>query len=387
MTVEVRLIGHLGNNLFQYALGRIISEHLEQELIVRPAKDIRGWNEVERMSGIIDRLQYQFDHFADVPLGIAGKQVSQPQMIYIEGGFRRWNGHTLNLPYVLEQGKGHRIVLRGYFQRTEYYQPYKSRIKEWFQMGKVVLPVEPGPGDIVVHIRRSPDMFVLDRALDLSYYSELLAGLSFDRVLVCGLGIDARTKQVLAPFNPVYLNMDASTTLYLLTRSNRIVLANSTFSWWGAYLSEAEEIYFPRPVRSVWSPETPEIALEVEESRYRYVDQVPVENWRPFRIRDNTQFVWNSESQNVRMVEIIGPMMNKTKLELPVTLGPALNRIVSMQRSFGLPDFDDLEMKSQVRVGLLRLLQQLEKKGALEVEPGTFKVLQSTARGLRGFLG
>ena len=83
MTVEVRLIGHLGNNLFEYALGRIIAEHLDQELIVRPATDIEGWNDVERMSGIVDRLDDQLACFADIPLRIEGKVVDQPQIRFV----------------------------------------------------------------------------------------------------------------------------------------------------------------------------------------------------------------------------------------------------------------------------------------------------------------
>ena len=380
MTVEVRLIGHLGNNLFEYALGRIIAEHLGQELIVHPATDMPGWANVERMSGIVDRLHDQLGYFADVPLRIEGKVVDQPQMRLVLGEFRRWNGHAINLPHVLEHGKDHRIVLRGYFQRTEYYQPHKARIKSWFKLSDVHLPITPGPRDVVVHIRRSLDMFVLDRALDLSYYHDLLAGLTFDKVLVCGLGIDERVKSALAEFDPTYLDLEAIPSLFLLTRASRIVLANSTFSWWGAYLSEATDIYFPRPVRSIWSPERPEIALEVDEPQYRYVDRVPVERWRPFRLDERRKLVFETASSGSQAVRISGPGVDETQIEIPAALEAAVERIISFRRRFGLLDFDDLEFSPAARRELLRLLAALERTGALQSEPGTFRALEGAMR-------
>ena len=56
MTVEVRYLGHLGNNLFQYALGRILAEELGSALKCRALPDTRGWSVVEQMSGIVDHF-------------------------------------------------------------------------------------------------------------------------------------------------------------------------------------------------------------------------------------------------------------------------------------------------------------------------------------------
>jgi len=63
LTVEVRHIGHLGNNLFEYALGRIVAEHLGQALTCVPASDMPGFAPIEKQSGIVDRLQNHIEHF------------------------------------------------------------------------------------------------------------------------------------------------------------------------------------------------------------------------------------------------------------------------------------------------------------------------------------
>jgi len=167
-------MGHLGNNLFEYALGRIIAESLDRELIVLPGKDIPGWSRVELLSGIVDRLHDHFACFDDAPLKIPGQFVERPQIRYVQGE-NRWQGHAINLQHILDDGENHRIVLRGYFQRIEYYYPYKEKIKRWFSMKPMTLPVQLGSDDVVVHIRRSVDMFVLNHTLDLSIQTFFLA--------------------------------------------------------------------------------------------------------------------------------------------------------------------------------------------------------------------
>jgi hypothetical protein len=374
MTVEVRYLGHLGNNLFQYALGRIVAEHLDRELITVPAEDMPGWSNVERTSGIVDRLQDHISAFPELTTPLPGTQIDKPQLRYVVGE-RRWNGHAINLPHLLTHGRDRRIVLKGYFQRTEYYHPHKDRIRNWFRMREYPVDLQPGPRDIVVHIRRSMDMFVLDRAIDVGFYRELLEGLSFEKVYVCGLGIDHQLKQVLAPFGPVYVGLPALPTLSMLARSNRIVLANSTFSWWGAYLSDAEEIYFPRLERGFWSPERPEVDLEVPESRYRVVEDVSVENWRPFRVAAGVRLALHPMADGKLAFVISGERLERSHAQVPEELGPVCEWIASCPDDFGMMDFDELELAPGLQPKILQLLALLSRHGGIEVREGTFEAM------------
>lgn len=85
MTVEVRYLGHFGNNLFEYALGRILAEELGLAMRCVPASDPPGWSNVEKASGIVDRLSNCYEQFADVPQTIAGRRVEAPQLRYVMG--------------------------------------------------------------------------------------------------------------------------------------------------------------------------------------------------------------------------------------------------------------------------------------------------------------
>lgn len=53
---------------------------------------------------------------------------------------------------------------------------------------------------------------------------------------------------------------------------NKIVVAQSTFSWWAAFLSDAQEIFAPLPEKGIMSNERPDVQLTgIEEDRYTYI--------------------------------------------------------------------------------------------------------------------
>jgi len=52
-------------------------------------------------------------------------------------------------------------------------------------------------------------------------------------------------------------------------------MSRSSFAWWGAYLSNAKEIYYPIPINGVWGEENirTDADFKVNEKRYIYVSQ------------------------------------------------------------------------------------------------------------------
>ncbi len=380
MTVEVRYLGHLGNNLFEYALGRILAEALDQALVCVPACDAPGWSEVERVSGIVDRLSAHSDAFADAPQSLPGRQCSGAQLRYVLGEKPGWSGHGLDFDHLLRHGAGRHIVLQGYFQRIEYYQPYRDQIRRWFRWRNIPDGPALEPDDIVVHLRQSPDMFVLDRAIDLAFYCDALEGMRGGRVYVCGLGLGAAVRAALSRFDPVYLDLAAIPTLGLLTRARRIVLANSTFSWWGAYLSDAEEILYPCVVRGYWGRERGDVALEVPESRYRYIRDVAVQSWRPFVPTPGANLRLDTDqAQRTRLVAVSAGR-SAFSIPVPLELVPLCEWLSARAIPFGLGDIDEAECGPARRINMAKLLIALSRRGVFAID-------DEALHALAGFFG
>lgn len=368
MTVEVRYLGHLGNNLFQYALGRILAEELGSALVCRALPDTRGWGVVEQMSGIVDHFVTHSAACADAPQSLPGDVHDGPQLRYVIGEKQNWSGHGINLPYLLRHGRGHRIVLHGYFQRAEYYLPYRERIARW-----LTLPVDDqlpqlGAHDVLVHLRQSLDMLMLDRAIDMAFYVDTLRAMAPARVYVCGLGLGPAVRAALAPFEPVYLDLPALATLKLMTQVKRIVLANSTFSWWGAWLSQADEIIYPRVTRNFWSADRADIALEVPEARYRYVDDVAITDWRPFEPRIEVE--WHLDGSDSPQPRLRG-RHDQLSLNMTLTreLAPLAAWLIARRSAFGLNDIEACELSPAARQDAPRLLLALARHGLLGAAP------------------
>ncbi len=366
MSVEVRFLGHLGNNLFQYALGRVLAEERGLALRCLPASETPGFGEIEQASGIVDRLEQVHEYFADAPLSVSGRDIGQPQRRYVMGEKPGWNGHGLPFDHLMRDKNDHRIVLHGYFQRIEYYHPHRERIRRWFRLQRELGAPEPGPRDVILHLRQSLDMKLLERALGLDYYVSVLSSLSCEKVYVCGLGLyDPEVRSALAPWNPIWLNLSAVDTLALMTRFRRIVMANSTFSWWGAYLAPQAEVFFPRPLRGCWGLEWPEVSLEVPEERYRYVDDVPARSWRPWRWISNLN--WALGEQAGALV-LVGPP-GAPQWGLPSALGPSVQWILTTHgEPFGLEDLFAHGLPAHARPVMLELLVALAQAGAVHAD-------------------
>lgn len=364
MTIEVRYLGHLGNNLFQYALGRILAEALNLPLLCRSTPDKRGWNTVERLSGVIDHFAEQCAAFADAPQSLPGCPGAGPQLRYVIGEKLNWSGHGINLPWLLRHGHGHHIVLHGYFQRAEYYLPYRERISRWFALDDEHCSVRLGPRDVLVHLRQSLDMLLLDRAIDMGFYVDALHSMAPARVYVCGLGLSPAVRHALAPFEPVYLDLPALATLKVMRRAERIVLANSTFSWWGAWLSRASEIVFPRVARNYWSADRADVALEVPQDRYRYVDDVAIQNWRPFQPLADVEWRLLDEHGAQPRLHARGKA-NTMSVDLSADLVPLAAWLITRCAAFGLNDIEVCELTPIARADAPRLLLALARHGLL----------------------
>lgn len=200
----------MGNQLWQYAAGRILSQKLGYRL---KTQGISGLN--------------------DCPERIRGKRIYYPK-IELHGHF---------IPEDLEQK---RIILNGYFERYEYVQPYMEQIRYWFKStGEYP---GPEPDSLTVSIRRGSNNWpVATLCPSLDYYLEKIENLGFKKHYIC---TDSPKDEFITELASQIKNAEVieSGTLAqfsFLQHSRNILIAPSTFSWWAAMTGDAETIFWP----------------------------------------------------------------------------------------------------------------------------------------------
>jgi len=246
--VRVKYKGQLGNNLFQYSLGRIIAEETGRKLVASP---IPGFPETRT----------EVD-------GTVG-----------EGSPIICSGQTIDLDHLLRSDLDRPILLEGYFQRYEYYRDHASDIQVWLRPGSSP-EVAPGPADVVVHVRvgdvRKPCRPNAYRPVPRWFYETVLRRLTWARLLVVSNDPDdPLTRYVEQEFGGTVVSVSVQSDFETLRCARRIVMSASTFSWWAAWLSDADEIYLP--TTGTWNPSVRwafasvrDVDLVVDQPRYRY---------------------------------------------------------------------------------------------------------------------
>lgn len=220
--IEVRYKARLGNNLFQYCLGRIIAEELGFAL---HAEAIPGFpNTSQKVEG----AEY-------------------------EGPAQTLTGQRIHLDEIIADRSPRRIVLDGWFQRHEYYRPRRARIQKWLAFDPAI-PVPVMPPDLVLHVRRT-DYVNLGWAMPFSFYEEVLGRFLPQRGTLWIVTDDRKDPffKCFARWHPRFFTGTALESMVFMTMARRLVMSHSTFSWWPTFLGDPEEVVCALPSFGAWS--------------------------------------------------------------------------------------------------------------------------------------
>lgn len=144
------------------------------------------------------------------------------------------------------------VVLKGYLQNITYFNQYKNIIKKEFQFkDKIKDAVHQKISDynyIAVHIRRTDYLKHQNiyYKLDLSWYENAFKIFNDNNFLIFSDDIQW-CKNNFKKSNIIFSELkNPAEDLYAMTLGNGLIIANSTFSWWAAYLSNNIEIVYPK---------------------------------------------------------------------------------------------------------------------------------------------
>ena len=236
--IEVRYRGQLGNRLFQYCFGRILAEGLGYRLQAEPVPHFPGTDPV-----------------------VDGQVIESPVWECPE---------RVRVIDLLADRTPRRIIVSGFMQRYRYYRRFTDKIRQWVTIERS--KVQPEADALVVHIRLG-DYLANGWVLSLDYYHAIIRKESFSRLYIVTDEPESPLLRSFLSYNPTMVAGSPIETLRFIRSARRIVLSQSSYSWWGAYLSEADRIYFPLTRDSLWRAGGFS-DLRVDEPRYIYVNDV-----------------------------------------------------------------------------------------------------------------
>ncbi len=259
--ITALIYGGLGNQLFCYAAARRLALVNDAELVLDNVSGFQ-WDKYQR--------HWQLGHF-----NINGRRAIDRERFEPFGRVRRklarmWNA---KLPfekrwYIRQQGPdfdprlvslrpNHNIYLHGYWQSEDYFKDIEATIRQDLQ---ITPPTDEANREMAKHIGGQLAVAVHVRFFDEPQSSSSInnaAGNYYNRAVVemearapnahyfifSDNPIAARTRIPLSD-DRITLVMhnhgdeNAYADLWLMTQCNHFIIANSTFSWWGAWLGK-----------------------------------------------------------------------------------------------------------------------------------------------------
>jgi hypothetical protein len=246
----VRLQGRLGNQLFQLAIALNISQKFEVQVLLEDyVATSKGFERfLFKELSVFDDFQYcsKLRSFAIRALHHPTlRKFYRPDNIFIEGE----NGNCeLALARLYKS-------YTGFFQSPKFF-PERARILKAFSLKNEficeplakLLHLTEAAECLAVSVRRG-DFIGLSHlgVCSNNYYLDAIALIQARRTVDCIFVFSddiSYCRELLAPLNCQVIYVEEFTpakSLYLMSRCNHFVIANSTFSWWGAWLSDYQD--------------------------------------------------------------------------------------------------------------------------------------------------
>ncbi|MGB6220487.1 alpha-1,2-fucosyltransferase [Haloferula sp.] len=286
MPVVARIWGGLGNQMFAYAFARALSLRNNDELIL----DTRLGFEGDPYGRVYCLDKYQIDFPEASSLDTRPGQIGSLTRRLKKAVNRSRDLSTATyveepkdpafMPEIARMDtRSRRVLFKGYWQSPRYFEDFADQIRKDFT---VVAPLDENTRRIQeamsrcdaigLHARRLHQVHAGQEAsgpkagvkqISLDYYktavAKMVEGLANPHLFCFGdakdwlrenLDFDLPMTIVEGRDGDEWAYQD----IHLISQCQRFAIANSSFSWWGAWLSKApdKQIYYPRPGSWSW---------------------------------------------------------------------------------------------------------------------------------------
>jgi hypothetical protein len=305
--------GRLGNCMFMYSFTKILSDILQVKANLPKGTEIQGFPRIAKESMLAKNHNDKYE---------VGKNFCiNPKTINTENDNMEW--------FIAKNFRGEKlesyddilkiediiklsniddkwIVLLGNFELAENYTPYRNKLKKWFKYPKIDLKkfeffklhplFENGEWfirydykgitdkDLVISLRLEDytNDQNIDRFLGFDYFKIILENVEFNNLYVItnpnSIGHNSEYKYLkeFAEFDPIFVRTyEPVMSMAFASKFNQIAISQSTYSWWLAFLSEADNIYYPIPKVGPFSLNDSNYKgcdLRVSRKEFKYVD-------------------------------------------------------------------------------------------------------------------
>lgn len=270
--IVVKLLGGLGNQLFQYALGR----HLEIKHKSRLYLDLSNF-EVDPLRtyelgnlNVVERFLPPLVLRVCLKLRMLKKYLPKDRK-YDEGVFEA----------------GSNVHLVGYWQSENYFKEIKGILVDEIIDKAVVNSYRQfsdlsGCNTVALHVRRQDYVFNSDTAnhhgaLDVEYYNkavDLMNKYIYDpHYIVFSDDVKWAKANISINGKITYWENDSEDKswhdLLLMSSCKHFIIANSSYSWWAAWLAENEYTIIVAPLR--WFNDSPEGTNDIVPTRWKRI--------------------------------------------------------------------------------------------------------------------
>jgi hypothetical protein len=232
-------LGQLGNQMFQYAAAMGVARQLDVPFSIPKHNEVID-------DGLGNKLRIElFEVFKLVPdnIGYVSGIDIQEQTFEFDPKF-----------FSLENKNVYNLI--GFFQSEEYFKHSEEEVRKNFEFVDYIQDdckdmVDVVKDSVALHIRRGDYLINSQNHynLTLDYYQEALSHFDKDQQVIIFSDDSQWCKEQKIFLEDRFLVSETDNSrydLYLMSKCSDFIIANSTFSWWGAWLANKGKIIAPK---------------------------------------------------------------------------------------------------------------------------------------------
>lgn len=229
--IYINYLGRLGNNLFQYCFGRILSKKMNTTFVCKSLTLFPN---------------------ADIGNQTLNKSIKNNQIFLTK--------HNVDIDSLVKNTDEKDLVLNGYFQKSKYYLDYFEDIRKWLILDsdyqKLILKKYKIDNHcLAIHVRLG-DYLTLGYAIKKDHMNHVVTQVlkklkNINKIYVITDDKKSKYHSIFEKFESknmkvILLSNSPKEDFYLLTCFNNIIMSQSSFSWWAVFFSNAKNIFCPK---------------------------------------------------------------------------------------------------------------------------------------------